>query len=134
MSEANTPPEEVEQFIHDQIDTVPHLEALLLIWRSRPKTWPVEEMSKALYVPVELAGDILRDLAQKRLVEETLDSSHEYRYLSSPERDSLFEHLDASYRRDLIRITRMIHAKAPAAIREFARAFRFTKEKEKDKP
>ncbi|HZQ19971.1 MAG TPA: hypothetical protein VFA90_14735 [Terriglobales bacterium] len=134
MSEWKTRPEEVDQFILEQIDSVPHLEALLLIWRNRPKAWPLEIMAKALYVPVELAGDILRDLTLRGLIEPTSESQREYQYVSSPSEDSLMELLETTYRRELIRVTRMIHAKAPSAVREFARAFRFTKEKEKDKP
>lgn len=133
MSEWKTRSEEVDQFILEQIDSVPHLEALLLIWRNRPKAWPVEEMAKALYVPVELAGDILRDLTVRGLIEPTSESQREYKYVSSPSEDSLMELLELTYRRELIRVTRMIHAKAPPAIREFARAFRFTKEKDKTK-
>lgn len=133
MSDPNVPFGEVDQFILEQIDTVPHLEALLLIWRGRPKVWSVEEMARALYVPAELAGNILRELAFRGLINETGTSSREYQYVSSQTEDGLMELLDATYRRDLIRITRMIHSKAPSAIREFARAFRFTKEKERNK-
>jgi|SRR5579884_3312660 hypothetical protein len=133
MSDPNTPSEEVDQFIAEQIETVPHLEALLLLWRTRPKIWPVEEMARALYVPAELAGDVLRDLSLQGLIVESGDSPRQYEYVSSQGRDRLMERLDSTYRRELIRITRMIHSKAPSAIREFARAFRFTKDKERNK-
>jgi hypothetical protein len=133
MSEPNTSPEEVDQFILEQIDSVPHLEALLLIWRSRPKHWLIEDMAKGLYVPAELAADILRDLASRDLIEETGNSPREYQYVTSQSEDRLMQLLEATYRRELIRVTRMIHAKAPAAVREFARAFRFTREKDKAK-
>lgn len=133
MPEPNTPSGEAEQFILEQIDSVPHLEALLLIWRTRPKSWVVEEMAKALYVPTELAANILRDLAQRNLIEESQKSAREYQYLSSEQQDLLIALVDATYRRDLIRISRMIHAKPPSALREFARAFRFTRDKEREK-
>jgi hypothetical protein len=38
--------------------------------------------------------------------------------------------VDAAYRRDLVRISTMIHAKASSAVREFARAFRLKKERD----
>lgn len=41
----------VDRFLLDQIDTVPHLEALLLLWKSRPKVWSADEMASALYWP-----------------------------------------------------------------------------------
>jgi len=44
--------------------------------------------------------------------------------------DALMLQVEVAYRNELIRISRMIHAKAPAAVREFARAFRFKKERD----
>lgn len=41
--------EEVFRFILDEIDTVPHLEALLLLWNSRPKQRAEEELSERLF-------------------------------------------------------------------------------------
>jgi hypothetical protein len=131
MAEEKSATTIVDKFILDQIETVPHLEALLLTWGRRPQDWTAETMAKALYVPQEVAGSILRDLAQRNLLREVTDRSGTYTYASgTPERDELIAHVDRTYRRELIRISRMIHSKAPAALLEFARAFRFTKEKD----
>jgi len=131
MTEENPGARQVDQFILEQIDTVPHLEALLLVWNRRPKAWSVPEMAKALYVPEELAAKVLRDLTQRGLVGESPESAGQYRYSSvSEDQDGLMRQVDATYRRELIRVSRMIHSKAPSSLREFARAFRFTKEKE----
>lgn len=132
MSEEK-PPDRVDQFILEQIDTVPHLEALLLVWRRRPRLWSVDEMATELYVSYEHAARILRDLSSKGFVSETSQSPLQYQYASSEEQDALIAEVDATYRRDLIRISRMIHSKAPSALRDFARAFRFTKDREKEK-
>ena len=43
------------------------------------------------------------------------------------------EGLAAAYRRELVRITRMIHAKGPAGARAFARAFKLTSDKDKER-
>jgi len=119
----------VDQFIVEQIDTIPHLEALLLVWNRRPKGWSLEEMTQSLYVPADLAARVLRDLVQRDLLEET--DSGEFRYKShSAEKDTLIAQVNETYRRELIRVSRMIHAKAPSAVRDFAQAFRFTKEKD----
>lgn len=122
--------QKVDQFILEQIDTVPHLEALLLTWSKRPKLWSVDDMAAALYIPGALAGKILQDLAQRDLLEEVVESLKQYRYHPLTEQDELIAHVEATYRRELIRVSRMIHSKAPFSIRDFARAFRFTKEKE----
>ncbi|MGH9735016.1 MAG: hypothetical protein ACRD8A_10565 [Candidatus Acidiferrales bacterium] len=122
--------ERVDRFILEQIDTVPHLEALLLEWKKRPKAWSVDEMAAELYVPGEQASRILRDLTAREFLQELYGAPIRYQYASSAERDVVISDLDAVYRRDLIRISRMIHTRAPSALRDFAGAFRLTKEKQ----
>jgi DNA-binding IclR family transcriptional regulator len=121
---------EVDQFILQEMDTVPHLEALLLLWNSRPKEWTVEEMARALYVPPGTAHSILQRLTRRGLLTGR-ENPESYRYESlSNKRDCLIEAVEVAYRRDLVRISRMIHAAAAPAIRDFAEAFRFKKEEE----
>jgi predicted ArsR family transcriptional regulator len=123
----------VDQFILNEIESVPHLEALLLLWNTRPKQWPVDEMAKALYVSPETAQRIMQELARRGLVA-TQTEPERYSYVpQSDDKDTLMSAVDEIYRRELVRISRMIHGKAPSAVREFARAFRFTKEKEPEK-
>jgi hypothetical protein len=120
---------DVEQFVRDEIDTVPHLEALLLVWRGRGKSWSEVEMASALYVPQEVAARILANLEEKELLLRVSGEEVRYCYRSGSEtRDELISGLNAAYQYDLIRISRMIHSKAPSGVREFARSFRFTKE------
>lgn len=126
-------PSRADQFILEQIDTVPHLEALLLVWKKRPKLWSIEEMATHLYVPYDQAGRILRELTDRGFLRETNQSPSQYDYQSSEGQDALIAEVDVTYRRDLIRISHMIHSKAPSALRDFARAFRFTKDREKEK-
>ncbi|MEO8598090.1 MAG: hypothetical protein ABI759_32520 [Candidatus Solibacter sp.] len=118
----------VEQFLNDKIDTVPHLEALLLLWASRPKAWSISEMAKGLYVVPEAAAEILDDLARQGLIAQDTGAA-EYYYESHSDRDPIVAAVEATYRRELIRISRLIHSKPSAAVREFARAFRIGKDK-----
>ncbi|MGZ4816089.1 MAG: hypothetical protein ACXVZV_11810 [Terriglobales bacterium] len=119
---------QVEQFIVEQIDSVPHLEALLLVWNSRPRKWSMEDMAKALYVPPQVAEKVLGDLAARDLIIRAPESSDLYLYHSSEERDALLKEVDATYRSQLVRVSGLIHSKASAAVRDFARAFRFKKD------
>ena len=124
---------EVDQFIRDEIDTVPHLEALLLTWRGRPRVWSVAEMAAALYVPGEAATKILRDLEEKGLLSHAPGSEVRYCYRSGSEgQDAVVSRVNAAYQRELIRISGMIHSKAPSGAREFARSFRFIKDDKKE--
>lgn len=130
MTEQDQIRAEVDQFIRDQIDTVPHLEALLLVWNSRPKLWLVEEMAQALFLKNDATRDILEDLTRRRVIVVSLSKTDAYGYEPEPERDRLMSCVDLIYRRELIRVTRLIHSKASAAVREFARAFRLKKERD----
>lgn len=125
MPEDNQANRQVDQFILDEIDSVPHLEALLLFWKRRPHGWSVEEMAQSLYISVETTHTILQDLRQRGMV-----TVEEERYSFDPNfrQGSLMEELDRTYRRELVRISKMIHSKASPAVREFARAFKFTKD------
>jgi len=118
----------VDRFIVEQIDSVPHLEALLLVWRTRPKKWEVEEMARALYVKREVAERVLEQLAQRSLIRRADDSSEQYLYEVDAARDPLLERVDQTYRQELVRISRLIHSKASVAVHDFARAFRFKKD------
>lgn len=116
------------EFILDKVDTVPHLEALMLLWNSRPVGWTCEELGSRLYIPLGKVGDLLRDLARMQLIAESSTEPPRYSYVSkTPEQDELMRMVDTAYRQDLVRISTMIHAKASPAVREFARAFRFKK-------
>jgi len=121
--------EQVDRFILDEIDSVPQLEALLLIWNNRPKEWSSEDMAKALYDKADVTQGILKSLAQRRLIVEV--SGEEPRFTAianSPDTEAMLIALDGVYRREIVRISTMIHSKASRAVRDFARAFRFTKE------
>ncbi|HWR17280.1 MAG TPA: hypothetical protein VN577_20795 [Terriglobales bacterium] len=116
----------VDQFIVEQIDSVPHLEALLLLWNSRPNPWSSERMARALYVRTDVASKILAGLVQRELIVADDDSFRCEEH--SPETSQLLGDLDAIYRKEVVRISSIIHSKASAGVRDFAKAFRFTKE------
>ena len=119
------------EFLLKNIDSVPHLEALILFWNSRPVRWTCEEMTSRLYVPFERVGDVLCDLVRLQLVAESETTPPRFSYYSrSKEQDDMMRQVDEAYRRDLVRISTMLHEKASPAVRDFARAFRFKKEQE----
>lgn len=121
--------QQVDRFIVDEIDSVPQLEALLLFWNNRPKVWSCESMARALYVSPVVSADILRHLVQRRLIAEVEGSDGEFALIAeSDEKELLLASVDAIYRRELVRISNMIHNKASRAVRDFANAFRLKKE------
>lgn len=131
MAENTKGQNEVDQFLISRIDSVPHLEALLLVWRCRPKTWTLNELAERLYVRSESARSIAVDLIREELIEVVDGPTERYGYASKSERqDVLMKDVEEAYRRELIRISNLIHSKAPASVREFARAFRFMKQRQ----
>jgi len=128
MTENDYADSNIDQFLLDQIDTIPHLEALLLLWNSRPKKWSLEDMAQALFVATDAAKEILDDLARRDLI--VSGAFGNYHYETSPQRDQLVADVDSTYRKELIRVSLLIHSKPSSAVREFARAFRLKKDRE----
>jgi hypothetical protein len=121
---------DVERFIVEQIDTVPHLEALLLLYESGTSSWSVEDVAARLYVSRDTARGSLDDLVRRKLISmqphgQAAGFSYDGAWDPS---GSLMTRVVEQYRRHLVQVTALIHAKAPASIRDFARAFRFKKE------
>ena len=120
---------EVRQFLLDQIDSVPHLEALLLLWNTRPRLWQADELARRLYVDREVALRLLQDLARQQLIDSDAGSPERYCYRDDPaDRSRLIGMVDETYRRQIVRVSTLIHSKASSPVRDFARAFRFTRE------
>jgi hypothetical protein len=125
MDETRSRQSEVDQFIIEEIEGVPHLEALLLLWNTRPRQWSFQEMSQALYLTPEQTQPILQDLVQRRLVLLVSDS---YSYNQDHPKNAVIELLDKMYRKEVVRISTMIHSKPSASVRAFARAFKLHKD------
>jgi len=131
VTEESLQEREVYRFLADKIESVPHLEALLLIWNSRPSKWSAQDLAKRLYTEPDAARALLQDLTREDLISPFPGTAEQYYYNEkSPERERTIELLDATYRKHVVRISTMIHSKASSAVRDFARAFRFKKEKE----
>lgn len=120
---------EVDRLIFEKIDSVPHLEALLLLWHTKPQQWTAENVSARIYVKIDDAKRLLQDLRQHNLIFQVSESPAEYSCEQvPPQLARLLDVLDQIYRQELIRISTMIHSKGSKAVREFARAFRLKKE------
>ena len=116
----------VDRFLIENIDTVPHLEALLFLWKHAPQAASPEEMAKYLYVTVAQAQAILEDLAQRGLLSRVSGPSFFFRQ-DVEARNHLLQAVEETYRRELIRISGLIHSKASPGLRAFAHAFQFRK-------
>jgi predicted ArsR family transcriptional regulator len=122
---------EVFQFIFERIESVPHLEALLLVWNTRPNRWTVNDLARRLYVEPEVARILLLDLVRQDLIVADPASPESFFYdAKSEDIESLISGVHAKYRTEIVAVSTMIHRKASRAVRDFADAFRFKKERE----
>jgi hypothetical protein len=79
----------------------------------------------------EVASKILESLVQRSLIAASPHIPESFFYSQDEEnRNQLLQDVDAVYRKEVVRISSMIHSKASAGLRDFARAFRIKKDKE----
>jgi len=120
-------PDVVRRLILERIDSVPELEAILLLREYPGRDWTAAEASQRLYVSQTVGAHILATLAQRGFL-----VSREQRYRYEPGSPDLAQTIDAlaeTYAHHLVAVTQLIHAKPSASVREFAEAFRLRKDK-----
>ena len=119
-------PAELREFILRYIDSVAHLEALLLL-RANPQTpWEVSTVAARLYTAEKQAAEVLVQLCNDGLL---VCENGLYRYANqSAENVAMIDGLATAYAKQLIPITNLIHGK-PRRIRQFADAFKFRKDR-----
>ena len=108
------------------IDSVPELEAVLLLRTHRDRPWSVEEAGARLYVSETVAAHVLSALTERGVL---AAEGPLYRYAPiRPELDLVVQDLASTYSTNLIAVTRLIHGKPTDSVRQFADAFRLRKE------
>ena len=117
--------EDVRNFIVRRIDSVPHLEALLLLWELPSKRWAEAEIASRVYISRERAGLMLQDLVRHGLIACSSDSAGYFQYEPSWDEARVMPKVAATYRRQLVGVATLIHAKSSSeAVRQFAQAFK----------
>jgi hypothetical protein len=117
-------PQDLQEFIMRHVDSVAHLEGLLLLRREADRTWSPEELAARLYIRIDEATELLVRLRADGF----LSGGESYGFApQTAEQWQLVDRLADAYSRHLIPITNMIHAK-PRRIREFSDAFKFRRE------
>ncbi len=121
-----TIPDDVRDFILRHIDSVAQLEALLLLRANPGASWRAEDVAKRLYTDDQQIAEVLGRLAEDGFLV-LLEGSYRYE-CRTPEQQAMVDRTADAYRRQLIAVTNMIHAK-PRRIRQFADAFKFKKDR-----
>lgn len=120
-------PQTVLEFLAASIETVPELEALVLIRSEQPRSWQVEELARRLYLSTSAALQVCTSLQRRGLLREA--EAGRYQYSVAPDKDALMLEVIQYYQQHLVQVARLIHSGPSAAVREFARAFDFKKDR-----
>jgi hypothetical protein len=116
-------PEHVRRFLEDSIDSVPQLEALLLMFDEPQKRWSVPDISARTYITQAEAGKLLERLARRGLIHSCGGEGQFAIQTRDAATHALLEDVARTYRANLTHVATFIHEKPPASVKEFARAF-----------
>ena len=120
-------PDDIRDFILNFVDSIAHIEALMLLRRDPELSWDGITLAARLYISVDEAKRILDELGAGGLL---MVDNGVYRYgCASPELKVMVDRLARIYATQLIAVTNLVHAKTSNRIKQFADAFRLRKEK-----
>lgn len=122
-------PQDVHQFLYQNIDSVEQLEVLLLLLHSPERGWGTEEVARELYShPASIARRLALLLGQG-LLRETEPGCYQY----APRTDELHAtvlHVAEMYRERRAAVVTLIASRPIENVRAFSDAFRIRRKKE----
>jgi hypothetical protein len=116
-------PDHVLRFLEECIDSVPQLEALLIMFDDPQRRWAVPDISARTYVSHAEASKIFDRLGRRELIHSDDSGEHFQIQLADGAKRALLEDVARTYRANLTQIATFIHEKPPSSLKEFARAF-----------
>jgi len=121
-------PADILAFLEQRIDSVPQLEALLMMSERADSLWTVDDVAARTYTDAVKARSVLDALQRRGLVALAGDGKG-FSFRPQERADvALVARVAAYYRANLVIVTTLIHEKASVSIQEFARAFEFKKD------
>jgi hypothetical protein len=129
MDDGGEIPAHVLRFLEANIDSVPQLETLLMMFEQQDRGWLVADVASRNYTTEQRASETLNALERRGLVTaQGLPANFRF----DPTREdvqAVVADLARCYQKNLSRITTYIHSKPSASITEFARAFDLKKDR-----
>jgi predicted transcriptional regulator len=120
-------PLEVKAFLMENIDSVAHLEVLLMLLNHPARTFTAEEVSKELRSNNHSASNQLRKLCDLKLLKNTNDKFFQYGP-STPELDQKVKELYEVYTQMPVAVITSIYDKPQDKLKDFADAFKLKKD------
>ncbi len=122
-------PDDIRRFLLKRIDSVAHLEALLLLRANPDMDWSEPAVAARLYLAPEEVSPLLSRLQADGFIMAADSPVIQYRYHpSSPELAAMADRVAEEYAKHLVPITKLIHDKPRLRIQEFADAFKLRKD------
>lgn len=121
-------PEEIKQFLIENIDSIAELEGLLLLRSNPQELWSASSLAQRLYAAQEQIESVLERLKSLGFLATKGDNPKTYFYY--PRSTALAHTVDRIaevYSKYLIPVTNLIHSKSETRIQEFANAFKLRK-------
>ena len=125
MADELVPPD-VREFILTYIDSIAHLEALILLANRPEERWTISRVAAQLYIDESHAKPVLDRLCNDSLLD-CGDGLFWFNGYPAGQRE-IVERLSSLYARHLIPVTNLVHAK-PSGARAFAAAFKLRKDR-----
>ncbi|MDE2223043.1 MAG: hypothetical protein KGK03_08240 [Candidatus Omnitrophica bacterium] len=115
--------ESIRRFILTSIESVPHLEAILLMHQKPQKGWDAKTIAQSLFINEKNAEKVLTDLCASKIIDQQGTS-----YVYAPSITGLKEKIDALadvYSKNLIEVTNLIHSKTDKQAQQFGEGFKW---------
>ena len=121
-------PDEVRRFILTSIDSIAHLEALLLLRDHPEQKWTCTMVAERIYIGEPQAAALLSKLvARGFIVTEGNDPSAFSYHPKTEEMAKSIDQLAETYTKYLVPVTNLVHQKSRRDIVEMADAFKLKK-------
>jgi calcineurin-like phosphoesterase family protein len=122
-------PEDLRRFILTSVESVPYLEALLLMRGEAATVWNIGLIARRLYIGEKQTGEIVKALQGAGLI---VNKDHDpdnwcYRPASS-ELASMIDRLADFYAGNLLAVTHLIHSLDKRKAKQFSEAFIWRKD------
>jgi hypothetical protein len=122
--------EHIQRFILTSIDSIPHLEAILLLRYNQTKVWDAKMIAETLYIQEKKACEVLKDLNASKFIVKSDVNSYYYQPISEELKNNIDQLADI-YSKNLIEVTNLIHSKTSKQAQQFGDAFKWLNEKDK---
>lgn len=120
-------PLDIKYFLTESIDSVAHLEVLLMLLTNPEKKFSAEEVSRELRSNVHSAENQLEQLTNKGLLRKQEPRHYQYAP-SSDEKDQKVKELHDIYRKMPVAVVTCIYEKPQDKLKDFSDAFKLKKD------